>query len=94
MSDVVSAILVLYLLINASAFTVVGLDKKKSARRDETRVPEVYFLFWSAVFGALGTLIGMLIFRHKIRKFYLVFAAMAILVQQIVLMFFIYGLFR
>ena len=66
-------ILFIYLiLINAASFLLMHIDKKKAVRQ-QWRIPEAVLIGISAVGGSLGGILGMLAFRHKIRKprFYL-----------------------
>ena len=56
-------------LAAASALTLVlyGSDKL-FAKAGSSRVPERTLLFASVIGGAVGGLLGMLLFRHKTRK--------------------------
>jgi len=72
-------------IVNAFAFVWVGLDKKKSLNPGAERLPEASFFFISVFFAALGVLIGMFFFRHKIRKIYLPVGISLLLIQQILL---------
>ena len=49
--------------------TVYGLDKAKAQAR-RWRIPESALLLLSFFGGAAGGLLGMLIFRHKTRRWY------------------------
>jgi len=55
--------------VNLIAFTLVGVDKKRSVDNNE-RIPEVYYFFIAIFFASLGVLLGMLFFHHKTRKIY------------------------
>ncbi len=59
-------ILIYYLVINAAAFIMYGLDKRK-AIRGEWRIPEKTLLLLAAAGGGIGAFLGMQIFRHKTR---------------------------
>ncbi|MBP2639859.1 MAG: hypothetical protein H6Q66_810 [Firmicutes bacterium] len=58
--------MVLFILWNLTGFTMVLLDKRR-ARRNEWRIKERTFFLWALIFGAVGILIGMYVFRHKTR---------------------------
>lgn len=58
--------IIAYALVNLAVFGIYGLDKKK-AIKGEWRTPERN-LIAAAVMGAPGALLGMIVFRHKIRK--------------------------
>lgn len=59
---------ILYIIL-LSIVTLVffGIDKYKAITR-KWRVPEAVLLSLTAIGGAFGGLLGMLVFRHKIRK--------------------------
>lgn len=58
-------------VINLTAFIVMGRDKRKSTHgRNAERAPEGFMFFLATMFGSLGVYLGMLIFRHKTRKWY------------------------
>jgi uncharacterized membrane protein YsdA (DUF1294 family) len=69
--------------INMFAFIGVGIDKKRS-RLKEPRLPEVWLVLWAVGGGALGVLLGMLFFHHKTRKVYLFLGVSLLLIQQVV----------
>jgi uncharacterized membrane protein YsdA (DUF1294 family) len=54
-------------MMSVAAFILCGLDKRAAVRRTE-RVPERTLLALSALGGSVGMLLGMAVFRHKIRK--------------------------
>jgi len=58
--------LVMYVIWNLIGFIMVILDKRR-VRRDERRIKERTFFLWALVFGAVGILFGMYVFRHKTR---------------------------
>jgi uncharacterized membrane protein YsdA (DUF1294 family) len=61
-------ILLLYLLgVNAVAYAVYWLDKRR-AQRGGRRVPERELLLWAAVGGSLGAWLAMRRLRHKTQK--------------------------
>ena len=51
-------------IINIVAFVVYGIDKYK-AKHQKWRIPEATLLSLAILGGAIGALLGMLIFRHK-----------------------------
>lgn len=56
-----------YLVLNLISFTLFGLDKRR-ARRGKWRISERALLLSSVLGGAAGSLLAMLLFRHKTRK--------------------------
>ena len=78
-------ILLLYLLIiNAFAFLLMLIDKRR-AQKNKWRIPEKT-LFLSAILGgSLGALVGMYIFRHKTKHLKFVIGMPVILTTHILL---------
>jgi len=54
-------------LLSAVSFGQFGWDKR-CAQQDKPRLPERVLLAWSVAGGAAGAILGMVAFRHKIRK--------------------------
>lgn len=52
------------ILINALGFLLMLADKQK-ARKKKWRIPEATLMGVAAMGGSLGSLVGMLTFRHK-----------------------------
>lgn len=65
-------LLIYLIIINLLSFILFGIDKGK-AKRKEWRISEASLLGISILGGAIGSLIGMVIFKHKLSKkpFYL-----------------------
>ena len=53
--------------ISILSFLLFGLDKQK-AKQNKRRISEFVLLLLSFLGGSVGSLLGMLIFRHKISK--------------------------
>jgi uncharacterized membrane protein YsdA (DUF1294 family) len=77
-------LLALYLVaINAVAYGVYWLDKRR-AQRGGRRVSERELLLWAAAGGSLGSFIAMRRLRHKTRKLGFRVAFLAIVAAQVV----------
>jgi len=61
-----NALLIAYIIVNVISFAVYGYDKLRAVRL-EWRVPEKTLLALGLI-GPWGAVLGMLVFRHKIRK--------------------------
>ena len=59
-------LIIIYAAVNLLVFIVYGVDKHK-AIHNKWRIPEATLLV-AALFGVIGTLLGMIFFRHKTRK--------------------------
>lgn len=75
-------------LINIITFIVFAIDKKK-AKKSKWRISEKTLFILSAIGGSVGGLLGMYAFRHKTRKNSFRFGIPAILIAQIVLIYFL-----
>jgi len=79
------------MIINILSFILFGIDKGK-AKRKEWRISEASLLGVSILGGAIGSLIGMVIFKHKLSKkpFYIGIPLIIVITQIIELIFFNY----
>ncbi len=78
--------LLLYLfIINLFAFSIMGIDKYK-AKKSKWRIREKTFFIISIIGGALGSLLGMVVFRHKTqhKSFYIGIPLLYLLNQIII----------
>ncbi len=57
-------VLIYLVVINAIAFVMYGLDKKK-AKQSQWRIPEATLLGLAAVGGSVGAWLAMKIWHHK-----------------------------
>lgn len=75
----------LYLaLINLTAFTAMGVDKRR-AKRGAWRISERSLFLLSLLGGAFGGTAGMLYFHHKTRHWYFRYGFPALLTLQLLL---------
>lgn len=74
---------IIYLfVINIITFLLYGYDKQK-AKRKLRRIPEKVLLGLAVIGGSIGALLGMKVYRHKIRKWKFIVGVPVILVLQI-----------
>ena len=86
-----NTMLIIYIAtINLYGFFIMYLDKKR-AINGQWRIPEMRFFITSILLGALGTFLGIKIFRHKTKHWYFKYGIPAILVVQIALYFFLHN---
>ena len=80
-------LLSIYILINLIVFFLYGIDKWKAIHH-KWRIPEAHLIL-AGVFGIFGSVLGMLLFRHKIRKpkFYIGLPAIFILELMCVILY-------
>lgn len=81
--SVYQAIGIYLAIINIISFIVMGIDKRR-AKKKSFRVPEATLFLLAVIGGTIGSIIGMLSFRHKTRKWYFIYGMPAILLLQII----------
>ena len=82
-----TTLILLYLLIvNAVAFLLMLVDKRK-AQKKLWRIPEATLLLSAAIGGSIGALAGMYTFRHKTRHWYFKFGFPLLAAAQIFIMY-------
>ena len=74
-----------YLVINFIGFAIMGIDKRK-AIKGAYRIPEATLFCVALLGGALGTKLGMNLFRHKTKHWYFVVGMPLIFFAQLALM--------
>ena len=77
--------IIYYLVINLVGLIIMGVDKRK-AIKGAYRIPEATLFCTALLGGALGTTLGMRIFRHKTKHWYFVIGMPLILIVQLALM--------
>lgn len=80
----------IFAIINIVSFLVMGNDKRLSRRGGDTeRIPEGLIFFMATTFGGVGVYLGMLIFRHKTRKWYFQAGIPLLILQNIATLYLI-----
>ena len=69
-------------VISLIAFITFGVDKKR-ARKHGWRIPEKALFLLAILGGSIGAILGMLIFRHKTKKWYFRIGMPLILIAQV-----------
>ncbi len=77
------------LTTNLVAFALYGIDKHRAITHRQ-RIPESVLLLLGVPFAALGSLLGMLSFRHKTRKLKFYICLLPMLALQISLLWHLY----
>ena len=79
------------IVINLIAFFAMGRDKHK-ARTGAWRTPEATLFLLAIIGGSVGSILGMLVFHHKTRKWKFRIGMPLILIAQILLVILLYTL--
>ncbi len=83
--------LILYIIfINLAGFFLMGIDKRRAVRR-KWRIPERRLFAVAFLFGSVGILTGMYVFRHKTKHLSFAIGIPAILVVQLLALSFLYS---
>ena len=73
-----------FVAMNLFTFFFMAYDKRKAiVGNDSSRVPEGLIFCLASVFGSLGVYAGMVIFRHKTRKWYFQIGIPLLLIQNL-----------
>ncbi len=75
-------------VVNLLGFLFMGIDKWKAVNH-AWRIPEASLFLIALIGGSIGSILGMQLFRHKTKHWYFVWGMPAILVCQILLVFFL-----
>jgi len=75
-----------FIAVNLISMVLFGLDKFW-AMRDGGRIPESSLLMLSAL-GPFGAFLGMVLFRHKIRKPKFLLVPLFLIIQLVLLYYF------
>lgn len=78
-----------FLILNAIAFLVTGYDKRLAIRQ-KRRISERVLLSFVFIGGIIGSGLAMLLFRHKTAKASYLLKFTAILIIQIIVIFWLY----
>lgn len=81
--------LLLVLLMSIITFILYGIDKRK-AIKNQYRIKEKTLLLSSFLFGSIGGILGMYIFRHKTKHWYFVVVNFISLVLHIIVGYYIF----
>ncbi|MCY6356127.1 DUF1294 domain-containing protein [Clostridium sp. ZS2-4] len=75
-----------YIIVNLCGLTIMYIDKRK-AQRGKWRISEAKLFTTAAVFGSLGVMLGMKIFRHKTKHLKFMYGIPAMFLIQVYLIY-------
>ena len=79
--------------INVFSFIYFRLDKRK-AQKNQQRISESSLLIMTLFGGTIGSILGMLLFNHKIAKKSFVIKIVLIIIIQILILYLIYNKYQ
>lgn len=81
-------ILIYLLAINIISFAMMGIDKSR-ARIHQWRISEASLFLSAMLGGSVGSIVGMQLYRHKTKHWYFQVGMPAILILQLILIYFL-----
>lgn len=84
------SILTFFLVVNLAAFLAMLWDKSRSRKDGAERISERMLFLFAAAFGSIGVYAGMLLFRHKTRKWPFIVGIPLLIVQNIAFLYLVY----
>ena len=85
----IKTIILYFVIINIIGFLAMWIDKRR-AKRGAWRIPENTLLLITVLGGGIGTITGMYVFRHKTKKGKFTIGFPAILVLELILLIYIF----
>jgi uncharacterized membrane protein YsdA (DUF1294 family) len=79
--------------INLFSFFILATDKRKSEHGGTRRTPEGFLFFLAVVFGSVGVYAGMVLFRHKTRKWYFQLGIPLLILQNLATLYLVSEMF-
>ena len=70
-------------VVNTMAFLLILWDKTQSRKNGAERISEGMLFFMATLFGSVGVYLGMLVFRHKTRKWYFVIGIPMLILENL-----------
>jgi uncharacterized membrane protein YsdA (DUF1294 family) len=77
-------------VINIYSFLAMCQDKERSKKSGTERMPEGKMFFLAAALGSFGIYAGMFVFRHKTKKWYFLVGVPLLMLENLVLAYFLY----
>ena len=79
-----------FAILNIGSFIYFGLDKRR-AQKNQHRITEMKLLKVTFFGGTIGSILGMLLFSHKIAKKSFMIKILLIIIIQILILYLIYN---
>lgn len=89
--NILHIIISVLVIINIISLGYMFQDKYRSVNEDNNkRTPEGLIFFLASIFGGVGVYLGMVVFRHKTRKWYFQIGIPLLIIQNIITVYLIY----
>lgn len=80
---------VVFMVINVVAFFLMVWDKAQSRNSGAERISEGVLFCMATLFGGIGVYLGMILLRHKTRKWYFLIGIPMLILENIALLAFV-----
>lgn len=90
MDPILLGIVIFFIVINLAAFLVMLWDKSRSRKAGVERISEATIFLLAAALGSVGTYAGMLLLRHKTRKWQFIVGIPLLMIQNAALLYLVY----
>lgn len=90
---IVVILFIVYLVLNLITFILFGIDKRR-AIKNKWRIKESTLLLLSFFVGGFGSLLGILVFRHKTKHWYFPLTAILGIILQTSLIIYLTTYFK
>ena len=81
-----SPLMLLFGIVNSVAWLIMLWDKMESRKSGAERISEGMLFFLATAFGSIGIFLGMLVFRHKTRKWYFLIGIPLLIAENLALL--------
>ncbi len=82
-----------FLIINILSFITMYIDKRRAKER-KWRIPEGRLFLLAVLFGSIGVLAGMRVFRHKTKHMKFIIGIPCIIIIQVLVIYFAANSFK
>ncbi len=83
----INPLIILFAVINIVAFLMMLWDKRQSTKKGAERISEGMLFFLATMFGSIGIYTGMILIRHKSRKWYFIIGIPALIAQNLAMLY-------
>jgi len=90
MNYLLAGIIIFFVLVNLFSLIVMLVDKHRS-RFSRLRISEATLFFLASFFGGIGVYLGMILFRHKTKKWHFYIGMPLIIAQNLAFLFLFYS---
>lgn len=82
-------VILFFATVNTLAFFLMLWDKTQSRTNGAERISEGALFFMATLFGSVGVYLGMILLRHKTRKWYFVIGIPMLILENLAFLAFV-----